>query len=174
MLANTDLLASLNTLQGLYSAALGQPAAEQKRICKYALLELCGWVEEAQDHILHACTAKLSDPDLIAIINNRVKRTHGFHPDDHFLPMLGLVIGLHNYEIVRANLLLTTPLFQPAMQLLASLKVPRNTHAHTHFVGTNASALGLLNAPSILLADANTLNVGFTALENELVAAGFC
>jgi hypothetical protein len=175
MLPNTDLLASLWVLDGLYAASSGRPPDEQLRICKYGVLELCGWIEEAQDFVVNGCAAKLSDQDLKDIINERVRRNYGFDADSHFLPLLGLVIGLHNYEAIRANLILTAPMFDPAMQALSTLKVPRNTHAHTHFTASNQAANLHLSGrqPRILIQEANKIHSGLCALEGALIAEGF-
>ena len=66
-------------------------------------------------------------------------------------------------------------MFEPAMQAMSTLKAPRNTHAHTHFVATNPVAIGHLagREPNLLIIEAQKLHAGFSALESELLAVGF-
>lgn len=168
MLANTDLMLSLTELDGMYNAAMTLPVDAQKRICKYALLELCGWMEQAQDFVVNSCIAKIPDADLRDIVEDKLRRTYGFDKKD-FLPILGLTIGFQNFAVVRANVAATTPDFDIAMNIFASLRSPRNEHAHTHFSGGAASA-ATLRAPSLVIVDAQKVYSGLAALQAELVS----
>lgn len=174
MLSNIALLDSLNFLQRLYTDASLAPPAEQVRICKFGLLELCGWIEEAQDYIVNGCVGKLIDSDLREIVVGRVKRNSGFDVSGNFVPLLGLVIGLREYELIRAELVVNEPFYEPAMNALDALKVPRNTHAHTHFSAANSFANAHLmgRQPTLLIIEANKIHVGFSALENSLINRG--
>lgn len=175
MLSNTDLIATLTKLDAQYVLASGGPPDELKRICKYGILELCGWTEEAQDFIVNGCVAKLSEQDLIGIVTDRIKRTHGFDPISHFIPLLGLVVGLHSFEAIRYTLSGSSLYFDAAMQSLATLKAPRNAHAHTHFAGGNPVAMNHLNgrSPSVLLVEADKIKKGLSDLEANLLHHGF-
>ena len=97
---------------------------------------------------------------IISIFKERVKRTHGFAPEAHFIPLLGLVIGLRNYEAIRAKLILAEPMFDPAVLAMSNLMAPRNTHAHTHFAVANLKAIGYLagREPKLLTLEAQKIH----------------
>src|SRR5262245_144151 len=103
MISISHLSSSLNKLNSDY-LIVNQPTEDQLRICKHALLEVCGWSEEAQDSILHACAAKIADQHLKDLAEQKIKANSGFHNDGNFAPLLGLMIGLQGLSSVRAHL----------------------------------------------------------------------
>lgn len=174
MLSITHLENSLNKLDADYLRT-GQPPEDQLRICKHALLEVCGWSEEAQDSILLACAAMIGDPDLKTHAEAKVKANSGFHNEGNFAPLLGLMVGLQGLSNIRAHLRHVGTWFSVMENALNNLKKPRNAHAHSHFVSTDPDKMHHLGqSPAVLLTIAKQLHDGLVELENELRARGFC
>jgi len=174
MLPITHLAASLNKLNADYLLT-GQPPEHQLRICKHALLEVCGWSEEAEDSILLACASRITDVDLKAHAEWKIKNNSGFSNDGNFAPLLGLMIGLQGLSSVRAHLRNVGVWFAVMENALNNLKSPRNAHAHTHFDHTNLAKMQhLQQSPAVLLNIAQHLHDGLLELETELQARGYC
>lgn len=134
-----------------------------------------GWSEEAQDSILHACAIRIADPDLLILAKARIKKNSGFHNDGNFAPLLGLLIGLQGLSTVRTHLRMTGVWFSTMENALNVLKDPRNTHAHSHFVGSDTNKTQhLVRSPAVLLTEAQKLYDGLLELENDLRARGYC
>jgi len=102
MLSNVELIQSLDDLEVAFQNAT--TARSSTMFAKHALLELCGWIEEAEDYIIQSCATKLSDADLKGLVEKRIKFNSAFHFTDNFLPLLALVIGLTKYELIQDKL----------------------------------------------------------------------
>lgn len=174
MLPITHLTVSLNKLNADY-LRVGQPPEDQLRICKHALLEVCGWSEEAQDNILLACAARITDVTLKSLAEEKIKKNSGFSNDGNFAPLLGLIIGFQGLSVVRTHLRTVGTWFGVMENALNNLKSPRNAHAHTHFDHTSAAKMQhLQQSPAILLNVAQQLHDGLLELEIDLQRRGYC
>jgi hypothetical protein len=163
MLPNSELLISLGTLDQLYTAT--NDTRQLKMYSKHALLELCGWIEEAQDYIVLECAKKVANAELSKLIKSKVKKNYGFHYHDNFVATLGIVVGLQKYEKIRDKLDATGVYFNNLVSTINSLKDQRNSHAHTHFQLANATTL---SAPSIVRRDSEQVYEGMIELEKYL------
>ena len=137
---------------------------------KHALLELCGWVEEAEDFIIQSCAQKLSDAALQKLVADRIKTNSAFHFTDKFIPLLCLVIGLTKYELIQTKLTTNGMYFTSLVSTIDGFKNPRDKHAHTHFHTGKPQINGLLNgqSPNSLKQNANEIYKGFCELETCL------
>ena len=133
---------------------------------KHALLELCGWIEEAQDDLVHNCALKLLDQDDLDLMKKKIKNNHTFF-FDNFRELIALVIGLSMYKKIHIKLMGSGSHYMQMIATINSLKDPRNSHAHTHFE-TQRPSNGILNAPSIFKKMASDVHLGLLELEVAL------
>lgn len=167
MLSNSELLLSLNELERLFQAATNP--RDSKMHAKHALLELCGWIEEAQDDLVLKCSKKILDPSLITLIEKKVKFNSSFEFDEKFLPLLGLVVGFQKYSVIQSKLTLHGKLFPTLSININKLRVPRNNHAHTHFEDSKPTNSIFQNlGPSSIKQLANDIYGGLLELERAL------
>ena len=136
MVDKTDITNTLNELDLLYNS---QPA-QAFYYAKLALLELCGWIEQTMDFIIiDNSNIKLSVQANKSLVKDSiVKRTYGFHYDDHFRPMLMKLIGLIELEKLENNLKATGD-FAILSSQLGSLRQSRDKAAHTTIAGATPS-----------------------------------
>lgn len=137
---------------------------------KHALLELCGWIEEAEDYIIKKCAAKLTDIDLKNLVEKRIKFNSAFHFTDNFLPLLAIVIGLIKYQMIQDKLTANSMYFTNLVSTINGFKDPRNKHAHSHFEPGKPQINILLNgqSPNSIKQKANDIYLGFCELETCL------
>jgi hypothetical protein len=130
MLSTAELLQNINVYQSHYDAA--KNLRELLLPSKAALLDVCGWLEEAMDRVVidsaHRCN--LSRDRLQSIHQQYVKPTYGFDYSRHFEKMLTAVIGFKVLEQAEAHMGATT--LTPFMSAISSLVPLRNHYAHTH------------------------------------------
>lgn len=141
MINKTDIENTINELDVLYNTN----SAQSLYFSKLALLELCGWIEQTMDYIVIDCSnSKLTEQGNKTLVEQKiVKKTYGFHYEDHFRPMLMKLIGLVKLEQIENNLKSTGDLAILTSQL-GSLRQSRDKAAHTTLAGTTPS----LEAPS--------------------------
>ncbi|MBU3639641.1 hypothetical protein [Polynucleobacter sp. AP-RePozz3-80-G7] len=163
MLQNSELLESLELLERLYTDA---PTKASLLHSKHALLELCGWIEEAQDAIVKGCAQKLLDDEEIEWIAQKIEDNHHFKVGN-FKNLISLVIGLNKYKEVHSNLSSTGLKYLPMIAAINSLVKPRNSHAHTHFEEARPMSK-TLQSPSVLRQEALKIYEGFCELEEAL------
>ena len=114
---------------------------------KLAVLELCGWVEESFDLIARrAVKGKLKVEKFTKLRDNAIKKTHGFHYDNHFLAMLTNVGGLEMCEHLHMHLDATGSHAVLTGELNA-ISEQRGRAAHTNLANTRAT----FDAPSVTL-----------------------
>lgn len=168
MLSNLELVQSLDDLEVAFQNASSPRAYTM--FAKHALLELCGWIEEAEDYIIQSCAKKLSDTALKKLVADRIKTNSAFHFTDKFLPLLALVIGLAKYELIQNKLTANGMYFTNLVSTINGLKDPRDKHAHTHFETGKPQINGLLNgqSPNSLKQNAVEIYKGFSELETCL------
>ena len=97
MLSNSELILSLDALDRLFQAS--QSPRDSLMHSKHALLEFCGWIEEAQDELLRKCAAKLLDPADVKLVDERIQKNYTFI-FGKFRELISLVIGLNKYKII--------------------------------------------------------------------------
>ena len=169
MFNNSDLLASLAELDSKYEEN------RDPRYAKYALLELCGWIEEAQDYLVIACASKLTHDPFKKHAKEKIRRNSGFDIDSNFYPLLSLIIGMRHFENILNKLRNSGVYFATFEINVQSLKPPRDTHAHTHFDENNITKMRHINrlAPSAVRQQADQILQGFEELEVELKNGGY-
>ena len=168
MLSNVELIQSLDDLEVAFQNATSPRASTM--FAKHALLELCGWIEEAEDYIVHNCATKLADPALVCLVKERVKNNFAFHFTNKFIPLLALVVGLAKYETIRIKLIANGMYFSGLETAINNLKDPRDKHAHTHFELGKSQINALLTgqSPNSLRQKAIDIYKGFCELEASL------
>jgi hypothetical protein len=168
MLSTAELRENLRVYQAHYST--GQTARELLLPSKAALLDVCGWLEEAMDKVVTDCAARcnLSSARLKSIQDNYVKKTNGFDYDRHFERMLAAVVGHRVLEQVEAQMGATT--LAPFRSALTSLVPLRNHYAHTHLDVANPYPCGVtaIPAPSALVSYVDQAETALQALETAL------
>lgn len=172
MLPATQLLQTLQHHQGIYD----DPTSSNRVVLlasKASILEVCGWVEQAMDSVVKDCANRigLSAPHLKSVEDDYVAQTHGFQYKTHFEKMLVAVVGFKVLETVEA----AAPTHVSALKgLLGNLNVLRRHYAHTHFDELSPYPPGLASipTPSVMISHANTVEIGLSAIEVQLVAAG--
>ena len=161
MLPHADLLESLKTLDSTFRNA--NTSLEAAFCSKLAVIECCGWTEEAMDEIVTNCYARcLSVSSNQKICKKAVGGTYGFDYQKHFRKMLGTVIGLTGIE--RLERTADSAKIARLEGALTSLKLIRDTHAHTHIKG----AIPNLSAPSVILSQFNSIWDGLKEIERRL------
>jgi hypothetical protein len=104
MLPTEQLLATLNSYEQLYTA----PSATNRTLLlasKASILEVCGWVEQAMDQMIHDCAHRCNlSATRLSTVSTYVKNTYGFKYDQHFERMLSAVIGFRELERVESTI----------------------------------------------------------------------
>jgi 2-iminobutanoate/2-iminopropanoate deaminase len=122
---------------------------EAELFAKLALIEICGWIEEAMDEIIQTFSKnKLSDPSNIKYMENAIEKKHSFTYETHFRDLLIHCKGIRKIEQLEISLDQTR--FQKMKSSLGQLKGARDKYAHTH-VKSNTQCT--LDAPSKLKND---------------------
>ncbi|MBV7498807.1 hypothetical protein [Achromobacter sp. ACM05] len=169
MLSTAELLQNISVYQAHYDEA--QNLRELLLPSKAALLDVCGWLEEAMDSIVidsaHRCN--LSSDRLHAIQQQYVKRTYGFEYSRHFEKMLTAVIGFKVLEQAEAHIGATT--LMPFMAAVSSLVPLRNHYAHTHLDASQPypQSTSSIPAPNALVPFVTQAENALLALESALV-----
>ena len=154
----------INELEKLYDAP--RDPNHKDYYSKFALTELCGWLEISIDEIVKDySTTKLNELENQDYFKNKIiNKTYGFDYKLHLRPMLINLIGLKGIEELEANLKA-----QGVLQILASqlstLWGLRRRAAHTTIVGVTAQ----YQSPSTIKNNLTTLYPLLTTLEVELM-----
>ncbi|GAB2878229.1 hypothetical protein GCM10027046_02780 [Uliginosibacterium flavum] len=177
MLSNARLLASLDMLEYYFGKVTNPPAPPAKpepgqpsQFCKYAALELCGWIEEAQDHIAGLFAASLKTVECKSRLTELIEKNYGFDMYQNFMPMMAFVIGMERYDLLISDLRSPGSPFYILESTIQSnqYKKLRNTHAHTHFNEAEVKKLTHLNSPAVVKKHAECIYKGFDVLVSEL------
>ena len=154
MVTKTYILQNLNQLESMFNSA--STTKKQLYYSKLAIIELCGWTEETMDDIVLKSSKRiLKDPNNISTISTIVKKTYGFHYDNHFTKMLAPLIGWANLAKIEKKM--DTRTLTILRSTLNSLAPNRNSEAHTHLKGITRR----IDAPSVT-------NVNFTHIYKGL------
>ena len=159
MIAKTNIQRNLRTLNAQYKKSTTTPKVALF-LSKLAVLELCGWIEETMDDVLLRCAKKhLKDASSLNAVKELIKKNSGFHYEYNFRRVLVPIIGLVNVE--KLELAVDQPKKTQMEAALASLKIVRNAHAHTHIRGMTI----IINAPSWTIAQFSPVYEGLIELD---------
>lgn len=130
---------------------------------KMAIIELCGWIEEAMDDIVLGCSNRnLKEHKHRDFIQKEViDRTYGFHYTKNFQKMLITLIGMIMYEKLEKSL--DKIKFEKMKAELSSLTPTRNAEAHTHI-----KAMRRINAPSVTLRQFEAIYEGLLDIDSKI------
>jgi hypothetical protein len=161
LLTDQDILDNLRELDARFTAAASSQDANFQ--AKLAILECCGWIEEAMDDIIQ----KFSTRCLRESMNQKhcsdvVKKNYGFEYQQHFRKMLIAIIGLVGVEKLERRV--DAGKFARLESALSTLKVIRDTHAHTYLKGT----IPTLSAPSFVLNQFEQVALGLREFEARM------
>lgn len=140
MRPTVEIDGTLLALHTLFDAALktGTNTKTLNYYCKLALIELCGWVEQAMDQLI-LDSVQRSGIAGHAAIKDSVDHTYAFDYDDSFRPLLILLVGYKQCEAIETKLLAApVSAFSTMKNLLSGLRGQRNQHAHTHLESNHA------------------------------------
>jgi len=146
MIVKSNILRNLRQLDKLYNAERSPKKAQF--YSKLAILELCGWTEEAMDIIIFDCCSKfISDPLNIRYVNdNIIKKTWGFEYNTYFRDrMVMKMVGIIYLEKIESRVNLSK--FIKLKAALSKLHLERNAQAHTYLKGTTPT----ISAPSLTM-----------------------
>lgn len=143
MIVKGYIQSTLHELEKLYD----QHKSLKKDIyySKLALLELCGWIEESFDSIIKtSVSSKIKSDSYRKILQDIIKKNHGFQFKNNFRPMLIKAIGLQKTEKIEI-LIDSTGKVQILSTILGNLKRVRDDNAHTFIRGTTTT----IQTPSV-------------------------
>lgn len=145
-IAKTKILKTIDELDKLYNKTSNPNL--HKYYSKLALLELCGWIEQAMDDIVFNCAKRcLKQESHLKIVKEDIRHNSAFDYEKNFRNLLIKIIGFMNFEKLEKNV---TPMSLSTLKpKLNSLKPLRNSHAHTHI----EQCTQVLNAPSVTKRD---------------------
>lgn len=127
---------------------------------KLALMEICGWLEEAMDIIIKDYSvAKLVNSKEVE--KNITSQTYGFDYDQHFRKMLMKLIGLRNLASIEKNLEKDILILKSK---LGSLWKRRKQAAHSSIGGVTLT----LDAPARINADLTIVVEILKKMESEI------
>jgi len=143
MLPKEPIETTLKDLQRLYDHH--SDSNHKIYFSKLALLELCGWIELAQDEIIKSYSStKLTKQSNKDEIEKLVLKTYGFSYKNHFRQMIIQLIGFTKTEILEDNLTGDILILKTQLGALSGL---RNPSAHTPISGT----ISTYQSPSTML-----------------------
>lgn len=167
MISKTTIQTNLRTLNAQYNKSTTSPRLALF-FSKLAVLELCGWIEESMDDVLLRCARKhLKQPSNLASVSDQIKKNSGFHYENNFRRLLISIIGLLNVERLESSV--DQPKRAQMQAALKSLKIVRNSQAHTHLRGVTTT----LNAPSWTISQFTPVYEGLIDLDRWLRDANF-
>jgi hypothetical protein len=172
MLDDVELMETLNYHEITYTTSTNN--LRIALLCsKAAILEVCGWIEQAMDLIVQesANRSSLSIARIKSIDENYIRKTYGFSYKGHFEKMMVSVVGYRILETAESQAGIAIPAMEGALTYLTTL---RNYYAHTHFNSVNPFPKNMTSIPSPATTRtyARTAIDGLIALEKELVRAG--
>lgn len=163
MVAKSYIETTLKELDNLFNNSTSQ----KKNIyyAKLAIIELCGWIEETFDDIIH----RHSNRNLKESSNKKycrdkiIKPNYGFQYNENIRPMLISLIGLIEIEKLEKKLEKTATITLLKTSL-GNLKQVRNEVAHTYLKGVTRN----YNAPSRTFADFRIILSALEKIDAEL------
>jgi hypothetical protein len=164
MIAKTYILQNLSQLDSAFKSAKTQKHAVY--FSKLAILELCGWIEISMDEIIlaHCGRNVVVAKNTKFVADDVVKRTYGFDYERNFRKMLISLIGIVTCEKLEAQI--PVAVYTKFTAQLQSLKVARDSLAHTYLKGSAATMI--IDAPSVTKARFTDIHDGLKAYEQGL------
>src|SRR3989338_10931668 len=84
-------------LKSMYDGAANP--LEKDLVCKLALIELCGWIEESVDDMVRIFVSnKTKDPATLKYVGDVLDRNHSFGYEWHFRSLLTLILGSVHFD----------------------------------------------------------------------------
>lgn len=133
MVSKKHILNTLNDLDLHYTQALKSSKPQDSvYFSKLAVLEYCGWLEEAFDEIVkRSVKGKLKTIEFRQMLDNAViGKNNGFQYKTDFRPMLTRAVGLIGAEKIECHLK-DTRKYEILISELDAVKSDRNSAAHT-------------------------------------------
>jgi hypothetical protein len=172
MLSDAALKVNLQYYEGIYNAA-PHDLRVMLLASKASILEVCGWVEQAMDHLVFeaANRCSLSRKRIDWLKESYINKTYGFTYQNHFEKMIVAVVGYRILEQAEVNAGGVVPTMNGSLSQLTPL---RNHYAHTHFDLANPfpKNMSAIPAPTTMSSHAQKAVDGLTELENQLIALG--
>lgn len=162
MLSDTSILQTLNDLDTNFNLAV--PPLDNF-YAKLAVLEVCGWIEEAIDEIWwNIFKYKIKNIAHQEIVEKAINENSAFDYERNFKKVLVLLIGTKKIEELEKKV--DPYKFQNLKSELGNLKKVRNSAAHTHFqIGVTPN----FDAPSITLKRVQRVYDGLENIESVLL-----
>ena len=167
MITKKHIVPSLKALDIAYQGSASTDDAE--RFAKLAIIELCGWIEESMDLLVLRCATRHLKiaKNLEHCRDQIVKTTYGFDYGSHFRSMLIKLLGLITVERLENEVDLKKHL--TLKSTLGSLRVVRDSIAHTHLKGTARA----LDAPSVTMNNFLNVYAGLMDLDQTMRRGGW-
>jgi hypothetical protein len=167
MISKQYIVPSLRALDAAYQSAATPDDAE--RFAKLAIIELCGWIEEAMDEVIHRCSRRnlRVQQNLDYCDKEIVKTTYGFDYHKHFRFMLIRLIGVISVEVVESRV--DQAKHVGLKSTLGNLRVVRDSVAHTHLKGVTRT----LDAPSVTMGNFQRVYDGLLDLYRTIRRVGW-
>lgn len=108
----------------------------QQLILKFALLEICGWIENKFDEIYLSCA---KDSSSRKDIENHIKNIYSFGYQKNIYPTLCYCIGINKVQELENNF--TQKDLDEFKGILTTLKNKRDELAHNHLIGASPPTL---------------------------------
>jgi hypothetical protein len=126
MIVKNYIISSLTELEVLYNNSSSQKKAIY--FSKLALIEFCGWIENAMDNIILVYSNKnlTQEANKKYILKTVVGRTYGFDYETNFRPMMIRTIGIREVEKLELKLQRNGAQVSILKSTLSTLKVKRN------------------------------------------------
>lgn len=130
---------------------------------KLALLEFCGWMEEAFDKVLKDyITHEITDTNCRNVAKEIIKRNYGFK-FQNIVKLFCCIIGFKNWENIQSNIN-NDGYLEIFMTTLNDNSKKRDTAAHTNTIGVTE----IYNSPTITLHNYDKFEVIMRMIEEDV------
>lgn len=129
---------------------------------KFAILELCGWIEISIDDIVNRLAKKVRVKINQKNIEDKVKYNSNFDYEKNFKFLIAQVIGIVNFEKVES--MCDQSKLIKLQAALSTLKTERNKLAHTYI----KNATNPISSPSLAISYFNDIYEGLIEFEKTL------
>lgn len=165
LIDHTELLSAIDQLDREFGAGLlaGDSREYLSRLSRYAVVELCGWIEDEADDFCRriASAYSFSDSDL-EVVEAEIRNNWGFDYQRHFRKLVVAVVGNAGFclleELARQR---NQALLSQFQNELRQLGTPRNKAAHS-FMSASSFAF---DRPGVTRGRADRVIAGFRLLE---------
>jgi hypothetical protein len=162
MISKTPLSLELRKLNRLYNHSLGVADPDfSKYYSRLAVLELCGWVEEAMDEIAwqYPLRAHLPLGPDFDFTRSMIEKNYGFEYRGNFRDMMKPLLGIVVLSRIERRM---NPVIKQSLEAaLSNLKPERNEHAHRPLHKAT-----MFTAPSVCLSLLPDIHKGLAEFES--------